>query len=77
MGVDDLTTNEAAAYLAERGYTVKRRRAGGEGAPSADTLKHWCLDGKFKGARKRDNRWFIPREELDKLLKTEKPEPTL
>lgn len=65
---DELTTTEAAAYLAEHGYTVSRRRVGGSAPPSADTLKHWALAGKLTGARKRDNRWFIPKQELDRLI---------
>jgi hypothetical protein len=66
---DDLTTTEAAAYLAEQGYTVSRRRAGGSGPPTADTLKHWALAGKLTGARKRENRWFIPRRTIEELIR--------
>lgn len=66
---DELTTTEAAAYLAAQGYTISRRRAGGSGPPSADTLKHWALSGKLAGARKRDNRWFIPRRTIEELIK--------
>jgi hypothetical protein len=65
-----LTTTEAAALLAERGYTVSRRRAGGIGPPSADTIKHWARDGRLKGAIKRENRWFIPRETIEELIGT-------
>lgn len=64
----DMTTHEAAAYLASKGYTVGRRRAGGKGAPAGDTLKHWCKQGRFQGARKSGDRWLIPKEELDKLI---------
>lgn len=50
-----LTTAEAAALLAERGYTVK-----------PDTVKHWCEDGKFPGATCPGGRvWQIPREEVE------------
>lgn len=72
---DELTTTEAAAYLAEQGYTVNRRRAGGSGAPSADTLKHWALAGKLTGSRKRDNRWFIPRETIEELIRKAENNP--
>jgi hypothetical protein len=61
-------TSEAAQYLAERGFTVSRGRIGGKGAPTADTLKHWCEDGKLPGARKRGRYWFIPQEALDALI---------
>lgn len=64
-----LTTTEAAALLAERGFTVKRRRAGGSGPPSADTIKHWALAGKLVGARKRENRWLIPQEAIEELIR--------
>lgn len=66
---DELTTKEAAAYLAEQGYMVKRGRIGGSGSPSADTLKHWALAGKLIGARKRENRWFIPRSTIEELIR--------
>lgn len=52
-----LTTVEAAALLAERGVVVK-----------ADTVKHWCQQGKFPGAKAPANQrgvWLIPREDLD------------
>lgn len=64
----EMTTTEAAAYLAERSYTVKRRRVGGEGPPTADTVKRWCLNGRFPGATKHGRDWSIPREDLDKLI---------
>lgn len=64
------TTTEAAAYLAERGYTVGRRRVGGAGAPTADTIRHWCGDGKFPGAKKRGRDWSIPQEDLDRLIRS-------
>lgn len=64
----DMTTHEAAAYLAAKGYTVKRRRVGGEGPPSADTIKLWCLKGKFQGARKSGRVWLIPENEIKNLL---------
>jgi hypothetical protein len=68
-----LTTTEAAQYLKERGYTVKLRKRGNEvRAVEADTLKHWCIDGKFPGAYKVGvgNRatWLIPQSDLDALL---------
>jgi len=66
---DELTTKEAAAYLAAQGFTINRRRAGGSGPPSADTLKHWALGGKLAGARKRDNRWFIPKRTIEELIR--------
>ena len=66
---NELTTKEAAAYLAEQGFTINRRRAGGSGPPSADTLKHWALAGKLIGARKRDNRWFIPKATVEELIR--------
>ena len=66
---DILTTTEAAAYLARHGYAISRRRAGGSGPPSADTLKHWALSGKLHGAYKRENRWFIPRATIEELLR--------
>lgn len=69
MMSDELTTTEAASYLAEQGYTIRRRRIGGDGPPSADTLKHWALAGKLAGARKRDNRWFIPKETIEELIR--------
>lgn len=75
-----MTTTEAAALLSERGYTVRRGRVGGEGPPSADTLKHWCQQGKFPGAvfeRRGPGRgyWLIPRGEVLALVaKEETPE---
>lgn len=65
---DSLSTREAAAYLAERGYTVGRRRVGGRGAPTADTIKHWCKDGKFPRVEKRGRDWYIPQADLDRLI---------
>lgn len=63
----DLTTTEAAEYLAQRGYTVKRRRVGGKGPPTADTIKHWC--GKRLPARKaKGGGWLIAQEALDRLI---------
>ena len=65
-----LTTTEAARYLADHGYTVGRRRAGGKGPPSGDTVKRWCEQGKFPGARKASGRlWLIPQAALDEFLK--------
>ncbi len=63
----DHTTSSAAVFLAEHGYTVARRRTGGVGPPTADTIKHWCERGKIK-ARKAGWVWLIAQEELDRLL---------
>ena len=65
---NDMTTHEAAEYLAIHKYTVKRRRVGGEGPPTADTIKSWCVKGKFQGARKSGRVWLIPENEIKKLL---------
>lgn len=73
----DHTTTSAAQYLADHGYTVKRRRVGGEGPPSADTIKRWCLEDKelprkeqrLPGARKAGHAWLIPQKALDNLIK--------
>ena len=64
----DMTTHEAAAYLAFAGYTVKRRRVGGEGPPSAETIKVWCTQGKFTGARKSGRVWLIPSDEIKRKI---------
>ncbi len=49
-----LTTTEAAAVLGVK----------------ADTIKHWCKQGKFPGAYCIANRlWQIPREDVDALIK--------
>lgn len=57
-GIKMLTTTEAAALLTERGITVK-----------ADTIKHWCQQGKFPNARRiggpRRGSWLIPQSDLD------------
>lgn len=65
---DELTTTEAAAYLAAHGYTVHSKKAGTDSPPPAELVKRWCIAGKLKG-RKRDNRWFISKRELDRLIK--------
>jgi len=68
---DDLTTAEAAAYLAERGYKVGRRRVGGTGSPTPSTIKRWCALGKLPGAEKYGGQygtWLIPKSALDALL---------
>ena len=55
----DLTTAEAAKWLSER-----------EGKPlKPDTVKHWCLQGRFPNARRvgsanRGN-WLIPQSDLE------------
>lgn len=64
----DHTTTSAAEYLREKGYEVSRGRIGGRGAPTADTLKHWCKSGKIK-ARKAGWVWLIDEGELEKLIK--------
>lgn len=66
--MEKMTTTEAAALLAAHGYSVQRRRIGGDGPPSADTIKHWALAGKLAGAYKRENRWFIPRQTIEELI---------
>lgn len=71
----DMTTHEAAAYLAFAGYTVKRRRIGGEGPPSAGTIKLWCVKGKFQGARKSGRVWLIPEKEIKKMVSPPGLEP--
>ncbi len=52
------TTNEAAAFLTERGSPTK-----------PDTIKHWCQQGKFPNARRlggpRRGFWLIPQSDLD------------
>ena len=63
----DHTTTTAALYLAERGFTVKRRRISGEGPPSSDTIKHWCERGTLT-ARKAGHIWLIAQAEIDRLL---------
>lgn len=64
----DHTTASAAQYLAERGYTAHSKRDGTDKAPSADTIKRWCLRKKIPGARKVIHQWLIPQKALDKLL---------
>jgi hypothetical protein len=64
---DELTTTEAAAYLAAHGYTVHSKKTGADGTPAAELVKRWCIAGKLKG-RKRENRWLISKCELDRLL---------
>lgn len=64
----DMTTHEAAEYLATHGYTVKRRRVGGEGPPSTGTIKSWCVRGKFQGARKSGRVWLVPSNEIEALI---------
>jgi hypothetical protein len=67
----DMTTHEAAVYLAGQGYKVKSRRDGTELSPSADTIKHWCIRGKFQGARKSGRVWLIPKNEVELLVNSE------
>jgi hypothetical protein len=63
----DHTTATAAAYLAERGYTVRSKRDGTENPPSAQTVKQWCERGKIK-ARKTNWAWLIEEEVLKNLI---------
>lgn len=64
------TTAKAAEYLAERGYTVRSKRDGTNKSPPADTIKHWCIDGKLPGAKKHGRDWSIPKEALDRLIRS-------
>lgn len=68
----DHTTASAAAYLAERGYTVRSGRIGGTHSPKADTIKRWCETGKVKGRKVSTRLWLIDQEELDRLLRNSK-----
>jgi hypothetical protein len=63
----DLTTTEAAQYLAERGYTVRSKRHGTDRPPTSELLKRWCEQKKIK-ARKTNWIWLIERAELDRLI---------
>lgn len=63
----DMTTTEAAQYLAERGYTVHSKKTGADSPPAAELVKRWCIQGKLKG-RKRENRWLISKRELDRFM---------
>lgn len=67
---NNLTTHEAAQYLASRGFTVAYRRGGNsQGAPKPDTIKRWCIQGKFPNARNIGGRvWLIPKSDLDRLI---------
>lgn len=67
----DMTTTEAAVYLAERGYTVHSKRDDTDTAPNATTIKQWCLRGKIK-ARKSGWVWLVGKRELDKLIEERK-----
>lgn len=63
----EMTTTEAAAYLKERGYTVRSKRDGTDKPPQSELVKRWCERGKVK-ARKTNWIWLIPKEELDRLI---------
>lgn len=63
----DHTTASAAAYLAERGYTVHSKRDGTDQPPRPDTIKRWCELGKVKGRKVSTRLWLIAQEELDRL----------
>jgi len=58
-----LTTDQAAALLAERGITVISRN--GRKAPDQDTVTAWCRAQRFPGAIRIGGRrrgvWLIPR----------------
>lgn len=64
----DMSTTEAAEYLASHGYTVHSKRDGTDTQPNATTIKQWCLRGKIK-ARKSGWVWLVDREDLDGLIK--------
>jgi hypothetical protein len=65
----DLTTTEAAAYLAARGFVVRSRRTRGViGPPKADTIKRWCMGGKITARKVNPRLWLIPQDELDRFL---------
>jgi hypothetical protein len=66
---NDLTTTEAAAYLAEHGYTVHSKKAGTDKPPASELIKRWCESGKLK-ARKTNWIWLISKRELDRLIET-------
>lgn len=63
----DHTTTSAAAYLRERGCTVRSKRDGTEKPPSSGTVKQWCERGNIK-ARKAGWVWLVDQAELDRLL---------
>lgn len=63
----DMTTTEAAAYLAAQGFTVHSKRDGTDRPPASELIKRWCISGKLK-ARKSGWVWIISQRELDRLL---------
>lgn len=65
--MSDMTTTEAAQYLAGKGYTVRSKRDGTARAPNSTTVKQWCERGNIR-ARKSNWAWLIAKEELDRLL---------
>lgn len=72
MSMPDHTTTSAAAYLAERGYTVKSKRDGTQQSPTSTTIKQWCERGNIK-ARKAGWVWLINQATLDELIAASKP----
>jgi hypothetical protein len=62
-----LTTDQAAALLAERGITVISRS--GRKAPDQDTVTAWCRAQRFAGAIRIGGRrrgvWLIPRAAVE------------
>ena len=56
-----LTTTEVAALLSERGAPIK-----------ADTVKHWCQQGRFPNAQRvggpRRGYWLIPRDDVQAFV---------
>lgn len=64
-----LTTEEAAALLAERGIAVRQR--GEELPPTARTVEAWCRSGALKARRiggPRRGFWLIDRVDLDTFI---------
>lgn len=63
-----LTTTEAAALLSDRGITVRSKRDGTDRPPSANTVKHWCQQGRFATAQRiggtQRGYWLIDKAEL-------------
>lgn len=66
----DMSTTEAAAYLAEHGYTVHSKRDGTDTLPNATTIKQWCERKKIK-ARKSGWVWLVDKTDLDRLIANE------
>lgn len=64
----ELTTTDAARYLAERGVTVQYKRGRSSGPPKPDTIKRWLMTGKLKGRKVNPRLWLISQEELERFL---------